>query len=120
MQRKFMPPDRDDDRILHMLTAASKAMNFIEGHTRSDLDDDEKLTLALTRLLEIVGEAATHVSEARKQSMPSIPWRQAIAMRNRLIHGYDGVDLDVLWGTVAENLPPLAAALKAVVLPPSD
>lgn len=112
-----MPPDRDDDRIQHMLTAASKAMGFVEGHSRSDLDDDEKLTLALIRLLEIVGEAATHVSEGRKQSMPSIPWRQAIAMRHRLIHGYDGVDLDVLWKTVTENLPPVVTALKSAAPP---
>ena len=70
------------------------------------------LELSLVRLIEIVGEAAARVSLERRTLYPSIPWREVIGMRNRLVHGYDSVDLDVLWDTVELDLPPLIIELE--------
>jgi len=73
------------------------------------------LELALTRLIEIIGEAATRVSSEMKSSNPQVSWREIIGMRNRLTHGYDTVDLKVLWDTIAEDLPPLITDLEKII-----
>jgi len=107
---------RDDALPLrHMLDGARKAVGFARGRVRADLDSDELLALGLVRLLEIVGEAATRVSEPTRQRRATIPWAQVIGMRNRLIHGYDVIDMDVLWQTITEDLPPLIKELETTV-----
>ena len=105
---------RHDDSLIvrQMLDHAREAVAMCERRTREDLGNDRMLELALTRLVEIVGEAAGRATEAIRQKHPSIPWRQAIGMRNRLVHGYDAVDLDVLWNTVQVDFPPLIEALE--------
>ena len=109
-------PQRDDATALrHMLAAARKAVRFSEGRARADLEEDELLALALVRLLEIVGEAAGRITETTRADNPAIPWAQMIGMRNRLIHGYDVVDLDVLWQTVLEDLPQVIVRLRGIV-----
>ena len=73
------------------------------------------------RLLEILGEAATHVSEAVQTAHPQIPWRQIAGTRNRLIHGYFNIDLDVIWSILRDDLPDLVTALEAITsLAPVD
>lgn len=102
-------------RLLHMLENAQKAYSLIENKQRADLDQDHLLELALTRLLEIVGEAANRVSEDTKERYSQIPWGQIVGLRNRLIHGYDAVDLDILWNIIQYDLPPLIATLEKIV-----
>ena len=85
------------------------------GKSRDELAADRKLQLALTRLIEIVGEAASRVSQETRLRHPEIPWPQMVGMRNRLIHGYDTVDLAVLQSTVGVDLPPLVAQLDAIL-----
>ena len=85
------------------------------GRSRQDLDADRQFNLALVRLLEVVGEAAARVSEERRVAHPDIPWRDVVGLRNRLIHGYDEVDFDVLWSIVERDLPPLIRALESAV-----
>ncbi len=70
----------------------------------------------MVRLVEVVGEAASKVSPEGKQNYPSIPWREVINMRNRLIHGYDSIDLNVLWDTIDVDLPELIAILEDVLI----
>jgi uncharacterized protein with HEPN domain len=82
---------------------------------RAELDTNHMLELALTRLLEIVGEAANRVSEDTQKQHPEIPWRQIVGLRHRLIHGYDAVDLDILWDIVQYDLPPLIASLEEIL-----
>lgn len=108
---------RHDDmtRFRHMLDHAREAVAMLQGMSRSDLDHNRMLELALVRLIEVVGEAAVRVSDSGKAQYPSIPWRSVTGMRNRLIHGYDEVDLDVLWDTIALDLPPLIAELERIV-----
>lgn len=64
------------------------------------------------RLLEIVGEAASRVPADERTKCPSIPWTQIVGLRNRLIHGYDSVDFDILWESLTQDLPPLIAELE--------
>jgi uncharacterized protein with HEPN domain len=98
-----------------MVDHAREAMVLAQGRTRVDLDSDRLLELALVRLLEIVGEAADRVPQGVRDMYPDIPWPQMVALRNRLIHGYDAVDLDVLWQIIVQDLPPLVAALEGIL-----
>jgi len=102
----------DDFRIRHMVEAAEKAVAFAEGRSRPDLDSDEMLRLALVKLVEIVGEAAKQVTDGTRARMPGVPWAEAARMRDRLVHHYFDVDLEVLWSTVTEDLPALLASLS--------
>lgn len=86
----------DQVRLLHMRDAAQQAIDFIEGETRESLDQDTKLMFALTRAVEIIGEAASRVSPELREKYPQIPWPLMIGMRNRLIHAYYEVNLDIL------------------------
>ena len=89
----------DSVRLRHMLEATEKAVAFARNRTRADMDTDEQLTLALTRLLEIIGEAAASITETVRDNNPPIPWRAIIGTRNRLIHGYFDVDKDIVWNS---------------------
>ncbi len=102
-------------RIRHMLDAAKKAVEFAHGRSRSDLDTDEQLTLALIRLLEVIGEAAKTVSSTTRQTYPGIAWKEIAGTRDRLIHGYFDVDLDIVWQIIAVDLPPLISQLEKIV-----
>jgi len=108
---------RHDDRtrLRHMLDYAEEAVSLAQGRQRSDFDTDRLLRHALTRVVEVVGEAAAHISEPLRQAHTSIAWGEIVGLRNRLIHGYDQVDLDVLWQIVQGDLPPLIVDLKAIL-----
>ncbi len=109
-----MPPE-SITRLRHMRDAAARAIEFSQGRTRADLDVDDILALALARLIEIIGEAAGGVEDPVRSASPGIPWRQIIGARNRLIHGYFDVDLDVLWAIVSTDLPALIPELDALL-----
>jgi len=81
----------------------------------SSLDADRQLVLSLVKSIEIIGEAAANVTAESRAALPHIPWRDIISMRNRLIHAYFDINLDILWKTVIEDLPPLLAELKKIV-----
>lgn len=110
-----MTQREDKVRLRHMLDYSRKAVAMIEGRAREDLDRDEMLCLALTRVVEIVGEAATRVSQAGQQHHGQIPWSEIVGLRNRLVHGYDSVDVDILWDIVQQDIPPLIEQLEAIV-----
>jgi uncharacterized protein with HEPN domain len=106
-----MRPD-DRVRLAHMLEAVQEALSFARGRGRDDLDGDRMLVRALTKDIEIVGEAASRVSEETRAALSEIPWAAIIATRNRLIHAYFDINLDVLWETIAIDLPALEKALR--------
>jgi uncharacterized protein with HEPN domain len=108
---------RNDDliRIRHMLDSAREAISFIKGKRRKDLDNDRMLVLSLIKSIEIMGEAASKVTKESRDTYPGIPWLNIIAMRNRLIHGYFDIDLDRVWDTVTDDLPPVIAVLEKIV-----
>lgn len=107
--------ERDEVRLRHMLDAANEAVSFMTDRSRSDLDTDSMLALAMVRLLEIIGEAANAVTEETQQQNPQIPWRQITGTRNRLIHGYYHVDMDIVWQIVKQDLPPLIINLRKII-----
>jgi len=109
-----------DVRLRHMLDHAREAIALVRGKARSDLDSNRILNLALVRLLEIIGEAASRVPEEERSSHSGIPWSQIVGLRNRLIHGYDAVDNDILWQILVHDLPPLVAALGAILQESSE
>jgi uncharacterized protein with HEPN domain len=102
-------------RLRHMLDHAREAIALVQDKTRSDLDSDRVLSLALVRLLEIVGEAANRVSKEEQTLHSEIPWSQIIGLRNRLIHGYNAVDNDILWQILTHDLPMLVVALEVIL-----
>jgi len=108
---------RRDDliRIRHMIDAAREAISFAEGRSRAALNENRMLVLSIVKDVEILGEAASRVSEETRRANPAIPWREIVSIRNRLIHGYFDINLDIVWKTVVEELPPLVAALDAVL-----
>ena len=108
------PSKKDSVRLRHMSDACQKAMSFAAGKSREDLEDDELLALALVRLLEIIGEAAGSISEEFRGRYPEIKWRALAGTRDRLIHGYFDVDLDIIWRIVTDDLPPLAENLAKI------
>jgi uncharacterized protein with HEPN domain len=110
-----MSEQRDYIRLRHMLDYAREAVALSEGKTQADLDSDRLLELALVRLLEIVGEAASRVSLEDRALYPAIPWLQIIGLRNRLIHGYDAVDREILWQIVVVDLPSLVTDLEEIL-----
>ena len=109
--------DEDWLRLQHMRDAAQKAVAFMQGRTRSDLDSNEILTLALVRLLEILGEAARNVSHEVRDQHAELPWKAIVGTRDRLIHGYFKVDLDIVWEIITTDLPLLIASLDKIIPP---
>lgn len=108
---------RRDDRvpIRHALDAARTALSSTSGWNRSDLDLTQLATQGLLRLLEVIGEAASSVSAETKRAHPHIPWRQMSGLRNRLIHAYFNVNLDIVWDTLRQDLPGLIPTLEALL-----
>jgi len=96
----------DRVRLQHMLDAAREAETFLAHQPREALDADRKLVLALVKDIEIIGEAASRISTETRQKTPCIPWAQIVGMRNRLIHAYFDIDVDTVWKTVKDDLPP--------------
>lgn len=105
----------DAIRIGHMIDAADAALGFVAGRRPGDLEQDRMLRFALVRAIEIVGEAASKVSEETRAAHPSGPWAAVVAMRNRLIHAYFDIDRRILWKTVSEEIPQLRSQLLAIL-----
>lgn len=105
----------DVDIILNqMLSHAVEIVEITRDKQRSDLDSDRLLNLALTRLLEIIGEAANRIPDDFRHSHPEIPWTQLIGARNRLIHGYDAIDFNILWTIARQDIPTLIQSLEHI------
>jgi uncharacterized protein with HEPN domain len=101
-----------------MRESATLALEMASGRTREELSRDPMLAMALARCLEILGEAASRLSEEARLRFPDLPCAQMVSMRNHLIHAYFDVDLDIVWTTVVDDLPtllpPLDSALAAM------
>jgi uncharacterized protein with HEPN domain len=108
----------DQVRLRHMLEAAQKIRSFTSGSARADLDLDEKLALSVVRLLEICGEAAKAIPQTIRDANPQVPWSLIGRTRDRLIHGYFNVDLDIVWQIVSTDIPPLISELERILASP--
>jgi uncharacterized protein with HEPN domain len=105
----------DKTRLQHIRDAAQKIITFTEGKERSALAEDDMLQLALVRLVEIIGEAAARLSDDLKMKHSDIPWAAIVGMRNRLVHAYFDIDLDVVWDTVTVAVPDLLKQVETIL-----
>ena len=113
---KFSMSKRDDQTSLKdMRSHACEAIALLDSRSLADLSDNRVLQLALTRLVEIIGEAAYRVTPEMKGRHSSIPWGEITGMRNRMIHGYDVLDISVLHNTITQDLPNLVASLDDIL-----
>jgi len=108
----------DRIRLRHMLDAAREAHAFAQGKGREDLEADRQFALAVVRCIAVVGKAASNVSADTQNAIADIPWRAIINMRHRLVHGYFNINLDIVWQTLTEDLPPLITALGQALRAP--
>jgi uncharacterized protein with HEPN domain len=106
---------RDDDLYVgHMLDMTRKALELARGVDKTSFDADEKLQLALVHLIQVIGEAARRVSPEFQVRHPDIPWGAIVGMRHKVVHDYMGVDIEVVWDTVQNDLPGLSRMLESI------
>jgi uncharacterized protein with HEPN domain len=99
-----------------MIIFSQKVLAYTEGLDQESFEADRKSYDATLRNLELIGEAATHIPDAIRESFPTIHWRQVVATRNRLIHGYLGIDNEILWSIIQDDIPDLLKELKRIKL----
>ncbi len=107
-------PD-DDATVQDMLDHTIEAINIVAPLTRDDLDSERITYLALLQLCQIIGEAARRLSPKTRDARTTVPWQEIIAFRNRLIHGYDTIDRDILWAILTADFPILRAELESML-----
>jgi uncharacterized protein with HEPN domain len=95
-----------------MRNTAIEVIGMVKDTSRNEYDRDRKLRLALAHLIQIIGEAANHLSDAFQISHPEIPWEDIIGMRNRIVHEYLGIDENLVWDTATQDLEELVQALE--------
>ncbi len=98
-----------------MLDHAREALSLVANKDRTAFESDQLLQLAVVRLLEIVGEAAARTSRTIRDQYADIAWGPIVGLRNRLIHGYDTVDLTIVWAILVADLPELVESLEAIL-----
>jgi uncharacterized protein with HEPN domain len=98
-----------------MIEAIETATAFVAGRKAEDLETDRMLLFALMRVIEVIGEAASRMSEDLRLTAPDIPWNLIVSMRNRLIHAYFDIDRDILWRTATMDLHTLLPQLQALL-----
>ncbi|HAK88387.1 MAG: hypothetical protein A2077_04855 [Nitrospirae bacterium GWC2_46_6] len=103
------------DYLNDILESICDIRDFTAGMNREDFSNDKKTIKAVVRSFEVIGEAASKLPHNIREMYPEIPWQETIAMRNRLIHEYFGVDLDIVWQTIEEDLEPLEKNVKRII-----
>jgi uncharacterized protein with HEPN domain len=101
--------------LRQMQDFAGRAVELGQAGSRSRLESDWLYQFAAESTVELIGEAATRLPEDLRQRHAQIPWREIIGMRNRIIHGYDAVDADVVWDVLAHHAPSLVEQLPAII-----
>lgn len=97
-----------------MIGFAQKVLDYTKGMDQSEFQASGLIYDATLRNLELIGEAATHIPDSIRNSHPEVPWRMIIATRNRLIHGYLGIDDDTLWSIIQDDVPALLPQLESL------
>ena len=103
------------DYLRDILETAEETLAFVEGMDFPAFSAERRTNLAVVRAMEIIGEAARHIPASTRRRYPQVPWQDMVDMRNKLIHEYFGVDLQVLWRTVQEDLPPPRHAIRRML-----
>ena len=95
------------DYIEDIISAMDKAMDFVKNMSYEEFTRDDKTVYAVVRAIEIIGEAVKNIPGVIRKKYPEIPWKDMAGMRNKVIHEYFGVKLNIVWRTVKEEIPPL-------------
>ena len=109
-----MPKDKDRDLVADILAAAKDVQKYVAGLDKKKFSTDPKTADAVLFRLTVCGEAAGALSQEFKDSHPDLPLRKMTDMRNRIVHGYGSVDLEIVWDTITTDIPPLIKALEAL------
>ena len=111
-----MSPDKPSDTatLSDLVTACLRVMDYFRGASRSDLDQDNELFSACCYQIAVIGEAAKRLSPNVRSQHPEVQWKDIAGMRDRLIHGYDSVDIDELWKTATEDVPVLLELVRTI------
>ena len=107
--------NKDSARLKHMLDSGRAILLFAKNRRRIDLDKDRLFMSGVLREFEVLGEAASKVSEKTKKQFPQLPWKELVGMRNRLIHAYFDVDHDIIWKTIRDYLPTFIEELEQII-----
>ena len=103
------------DYVGHMLDTARLIVGKVKGLSRSDFDADDNLCLALTHLVQTIGEAARRVSSTFQSQHPDIPWKKIVGMRRRVVHDYLHVDYQAVWEVATMSIPQLIIKLEKLL-----
>ena len=112
--------NRDSASILDILESARTIRAYVAGMTRQDFLRETQVQDSVIRRLEIIGEAAGRISPEFRNAHPEIQWSEIRGMRNRMIHGYDDVNMDVVWDTVEHDIPHLIQIIESLAPPESE
>lgn len=105
---------RDEDYLEHIQDAIGKIRRYVAGKSETDFMADDLIQDGVIRNLEIIGEAVTKLSPELKVAHSEVPWNEIAGMRNRLIHGYISVNLQIVWDTVERVLPGFLAKVESI------
>src|SRR5262245_56052783 len=106
---------RDDALVMgQMLDVATRIRALVRGQTRKAFEADEVRHLALLHLIQVLGEAASRTAADFRDEHPELPWGHMIGMRNRIVHGYDDIDPEIIWRVATDDIEPVFAALERI------
>ena len=108
-------PATDADHLGRILEAAQEARHIVEGHSEQCFSENRVLQLALQKLIQNIGEAASHLSSQFRREHDHIPWSKMTGMRHRLVHAFHAVDNAVVWDTANDSIPPLIVELQRIL-----
>jgi len=108
------------DYLQDMLENAQLAIGFVEGMKYETFTKDNKTVYAVIRALEVIGEAAANVPDEIRSKYPALPWRDIRGMRNKLVHQYFGINMEVVWQTIQEDLPLIIDELDNILKSEKD
>ena len=98
--------------VTDMIEFAEKVQSYTDGMDQTAFIADSRTYDAVLRNLELVGEAATHIPNAVREAYREVPWRTIVGARNRIVHGYLGIDVDLIWDIIQRDIPVLLPVLK--------
>lgn len=109
-----MPDRRDQDYLQDILEASDRASRYLDGVSYEQFRKDTKTQDAVIRTLEIIGEATKGLSSELRANYADVPWRSMAGLRDRLIHSYFGINLDIVWQIANDELPPVAQRVREI------
>lgn len=105
----------DQVRLQHIIDSIREALEYIAESDRASFCGNRLLQHGLVRCIEVIGEASSRLSQSLRDANPHIPWAAIIGMRNRIIHAYYDIDIDLVWKTATEDLPVLLPKVESII-----